>query len=563
MYSNYALFAGAVNIHGPANSTGTCRVSTNKLYLDNVEIGFDLHPNSSNNLDVEDNTINSTNGYWPVVIYVANGNNTRFAGNHIYGDNTTWDCAYAYNAKNTTICSNVFDGTQRGLVFVGNSMGTDVYKNTFKNYEAGLRLEGQGIGLGDESHHENFWEGTCQASVVAAASHTGTDYIFSRFYVNPNYDHDKCGDPSFWPNCSGTSSIIPASGWFFSEEGDTCAASCVSIALNSPPSNFERVDMAVMDGSLGSFGYSEAAIWDAEQYLYKKIQENALLQPEGSQAYFFVESLYNSPLGEFYLIEKNITDALSPNNELQNSISTNYGLIESLMSKLTQVREGLLFAPNDAQLLQENDQVLSSLLLIKGENDDLIAQFDSYKTGALNSVLSQNENIVPQNAFEANQKIINSKRILTLMGEELTEQDWETIHSIANQCYLEGGPAVYSARELLPSVEQIPLMKNEPICNNQNLFQVPSGSKPTFSGTWLFYPNPAYGDKLLFNTSLTDFSDTRIEIIDAWGKKCKLIAEGQLDAPSLDISNLNSGIYWIKVSTSGQPASFHKFVNIQ
>lgn len=558
--SDFQLIGGAINVHDVSNSTGNCEVSNNRLNLDNAEIGLDLHPNSGNNLYVDGNIINSTNGLWPVTIFVADGNNTRFSGNHITGTSTTLDCVFSYMAKNTTICSNFFEGTIRGLVFQGNSMGTDVYRNTFTNLRYGLRLETNEIGLGVEKHRENIWDGTCQPN-GKAASHIGTDFQLSKFIVNPNNDPNKCGDPEFWPNCSGTSSVLPISGWFFNEPGDTCALYCTLLTANS--SNFELVEQAVMDDNLGNFGYSEAGIWNAERYLYKKLQENPSLQPPGSQAYYFVQNLSNSPLGAFYHVEKNITDALSPDNGLQLSISSNYEIVDSLLTELKAVQEGLLLEPNDAQLLQENDQLLSSVFSIKEENDNLIAQFDLYKTGALNGVLSLNENIVPQNVFEANQKTINRKRILTLMGEALTEQDWDTIRSIANQCYFEGGAAVYSARALLPMTEQVAFMKNEPVCNNQNLIQPPSGSKPSFSGTWLFYPNPTDGGKLFFNSTLPYFSDTRLEIIDVWGKKCKVIEKGDLDALSVDISDLANGIFWIKASTAGQPTSFHKFVNIQ
>jgi len=73
---------------------------------------------------------------------------------------------------------------------------------------------------------------------------------------------------------------------------------------------------------------------------------------------------------------------------------------------------------------------------------------------------------------------------------------------------------------------------------------IPTGIDNSSLGNIEIYPNPA--SDILQIRNLTDVGSTKIQIVNMHGST---ISEQTLKDPNIDISNLNSGVYILKVSS--------------
>ncbi len=184
---------------------------------------------------------------------------------------------------------------------------------------------------------------------------------------------------------------------------------------------------------------------------------------------------------------------------------------------------------------------------------------------------SINKGIVPANAIEQNQQIINDLilRKLIMPKYVYTDVDKKVVSSIANQCPISGGDGVYQARVLLMTIENnvIEFVDN---CNEKSSIRsepqvnITSSYLQTItSSNYKLYPNPNNGNMLLDYT--INQGDTGIiKIYDLAGK---LICSYPLNANNnqLQINNadLNNGIYIYHITVNNTIVKSDKLVIIK
>lgn len=159
---------------------------------------------------------------------------------------------------------------------------------------------------------------------------------------------------------------------------------------------------------------------------------------------------------------------------------------------------------------------------------------------------SKNSGISPLTIFESNQKIVNSIILSSIARGryEFTETELMNLEDIADQCPYLGGPSVFEARSLLLLTNAELTWNDEVICEGTSERHSLNESKYSYLSV---YPNPAT-EFITLEYDLESYSKARIYIVDVNGKVRKELSLNTKDySVNLDISDLNSGVYFMKL----------------
>lgn len=164
--------------------------------------------------------------------------------------------------------------------------------------------------------------------------------------------------------------------------------------------------------------------------------------------------------------------------------------------------------------------------------------------------------------FTQNEKIVNEIYLTTAAAGNysLTDEQFDLIRPIAEQCSMEGGKVVYRARALYQLRES---RKFEEICEPfQALQGAASNRTASFIGTPLskikyddkikVYPNPTKAFlQIEFPPVLLD-KNIHIVLNNIQGQPIQSWSNANNNLQRLDIKNIPAGIYWLSISTNGE-----------
>ena len=173
--------------------------------------------------------------------------------------------------------------------------------------------------------------------------------------------------------------------------------------------------------------------------------------------------------------------------------------------------------------------------------------FHNQSAGENQSIQVQNQPVSIQNQKTVNQFWIRLQRGLPVAHL------YDEIRTIANQCPSEGGNAVYQARILLYEVDSILPTEYPNTCLQQRVSQESVNfqnlQKPISAEFGVqIYPNPA--KEFL---TIRSNENARFEVFNQLGA---ILKTGNIleEETQLSVSDLQSGIYWIRIiSETGTP----------
>ncbi len=249
----------------------------------------------------------------------------------------------------------------------------------------------------------------------------------------------------------------------------------------------------------GETTYKEEAQWLGESYLYQKLKSEPKLQNETGMS-GFVEKKEGTNIGIFYAIEQLIVKS--------------YGATE-----------------------------------------------EKEKNAFLYEAMKNNFSIEPKNLIEENQRGINEIFLYHLLndGDKFSSDQLDLLESVAAQCPIRGGNAVFLARGLH---QQNKIYDDEVLCNTVPIFgRVQHNSISSFS----LSPNPAQEQvELNYTLSAEDKQVPTFWVVsDIRGKE---VMRQEVNAANskhlLNISNLGSNLYLCKLQTATDRVLVTKKLNI-
>jgi hypothetical protein len=168
-----------------------------------------------------------------------------------------------------------------------------------------------------------------------------------------------------------------------------------------------------------------------------------------------------------------------------------------------------------------------------------------------------NNAVTPDQQPATNHKAVNNIVFNLMATDHITDAEIATLQTVANQCPLAGGDAVYEARALVQHFTGIQYDDTQ-LCQNAHDRRNLEQSNSSEASNFVVYPNPASGQ---LNWAPFAGKETRIiRLINALGQ---VVLQKQTSDSFLDVQNVPEGMYVLQIVTQGvHPEYFRALVSI-
>jgi uncharacterized repeat protein (TIGR01451 family) len=480
--------------------------------------------------------------------------NNYISNNIIEG--TTSDCLSQVNvtgikvtnSSNNLYCCNETKNLYQGVFFQGACLSTNRFKgNKFDTHAIGLRVKADGS-IGMQEHVGNQWlttmglEGAIHDNPPVAQNQK----IKIHNTTFPNY-------PSPNPN---------PSGWFETNSGTPFF--CNTGGINNlcgfeldPPEgyreNFSDFQKQVAQGAYTSPEHDVVVNYTIRHDMLTQIWQDparATLsnlqswwqtnQPSDVGQLAYVTTLSHQ-LGQLNATEQAATsvnrhsrDSLLVERHIVDSLINHNGSTQSLLTQRENIATQLASLANDLDLIRANQRI-----------DDLNLLADLQSTNAA---------ITPLGVPAENQSQVNAIWYNWIENpiDTFTNSQTNTLQSIAEQCPMEGGNAVFMARSMLYRIGYS-FQHNDSICSVSDRSDGQYVADNKTSPLLLICPNPSHDGQVTIKYQVA--KPAVLIITNAIGQ---VYYQKTLDAESyslLTIQNTPSGIYFVTLLEESKSAS--------
>ncbi|MHC1706010.1 MAG: T9SS type A sorting domain-containing protein [Bacteroidales bacterium] len=456
---------------------------------------------------------------------------------------------YVAATGRSSFSCNETDETYTGLYFNQGCPSTDIRGNDIRDHYWGLFYD-QSISINAQYYQGNKWLGTNNPNYPGLAANCLNSPLGKEYYVRPPCQY--CLPPT----------VFPAILWFITDP----PGSNFDCNLMTPPCSGGGIkDLSVKDSSLTGLDYLIAydslvfPQYDLElntvnqRYLCDKLNKNPdfLSESPVMQSFYNLPSLNNIKL--FIDTKDDLNNAmivdLSASKSIDSLNQKVLSLYDSVMDITSILRTGL--TPSDSiQLTELIGTLKSEIENISCQIMTISQQFSTQKVLLLDNVITENENLPLTLIMELNEKLINDIYLKTIAsGNNLfTAEQIEIMRTIAAQCPITGGKAVYLARSLYSATRdtiyndrELCSMEGGSVIKSQNII-LENDNSPHLS----IYPNPATNYVQVISDHIIK-GEIHIQFFDLLGEKVfekSIKLESQ--SASVDIKNCPAGVYFIK-----------------
>ncbi|MEY4902751.1 MAG: Secretion system C-terminal sorting domain [Bacteroidota bacterium] len=187
------------------------------------------------------------------------------------------------------------------------------------------------------------------------------------------------------------------------------------------------------------------------------------------------------------------------------------------------------------------------LLLLLCNNSNAYAKYEVIYQEGLDVANAINEKIQPTEIYEENLKNTNAIYLNTVAKGKVSfsENEKEILYSIAYQCPMLGGDAVWTARNLIELEEPQSNFNDENLCKEGQIYGKIAQTTPTV----LIYPNPTNDVLSIFHSNTT--TELNFQLFDMYGNlvHVRLLTS---ELQTIDVSLLSNGFYIAKINKGNE-----------
>jgi hypothetical protein len=446
-------------------------------------------------------------------------------------------------SANTYACNDV-DKTFYGVRFWGLCKKDDNFSaTTFRSHDVGLFLEESAV-IGTQKHTSNTWQSS--KNITADAECVG-DIVLSPFFVN-----DVPG--VFLPITR-----IPHDDWFdFTSQGIEIPCEQVATPHEDPPIIREQYEVTETDvrnalGKLYEGKHADGLNRIAQQQLYATLHESAYLLGQNKITDAFYTDTAPEDLRDLDYNRRIVEQLNTYSPTAQRQIDSLEQGIDALTKKVAILDANYPTDSNDDNAIKAFNKERAALTLdwyYWQQALDLVAESATQQCNeSIESLREGYHRIEPTHIVAKNEIAVKDiyLRDVAVEQNELSKEAIQTLHSIAIQCPLDGGLAVYEARALLNSIK--PAWYNDK--------ELCEGGEPIFSkqvaakkiDEYKVYPNPAQDRLYLYNLTNDKNSVVEINIVDALGTLIKKESIELTGFNTINVEELSSGFYFLTIKT--------------
>jgi hypothetical protein len=409
-----------------------------------------------------------------------------------------------------------------------------------------------GTKIGVQTNHWNKWTGTYTPTGAQAAKNANTisaDLLASKFEVsNPI---NTIWNPTY---------VLPRTGWFeplttatpevCSEIGD---CSPTTISQDGSSSRVAAISYATGQSQVGIYG--EYHTWSGRRWVLKMIPSNPTWLSDASINTFKVE-YQNSNLAKLNQIDVLFSDFNTSNDKNKLLLTAIYAEIETNTARLNEL-SGLL-AENPTRedsitYMNERKTVLSEQAGMMYRIEEIYVKTRFERVAKISAAQALNNQIVPSNVFETNEKIINQIYLNTKANDDsLSTEDKAVVTRIASLCPMIGGTAVFKARHLY-GYFAIASFDDVVLCRTSSTPPIEGKFAATNMPEVSIYPNPVRDE--LSIVVATNEPVTAI-LLDVTGRT--VLQQAFTSNTQLSTINLPNGAYFCEIWKGNQKIKTEK-----
>lgn len=557
--------AGGIGIQSNMMNLGPVSANGLNISLNNVILkagstkGVELNANNSS--QIMENKVSANMGLSGYTgIRVNNDNGSLLSCNEVTTALPNYDKTIGiaiWDGMLTRQMCNGVSNTAKGVYFTMGGFAPERFQeNTFEGNEVGLQLSASAA-VGAQTHRGNSWNGTFSSYGAQHLSSDPFDWFQSRFTVHTSTSG------TFRPS-------LPSSQdqWFpFDPTGspaEECQliSSCITELPPFPVDGLYGIDTTIASGSFQTTDFEGVTNWLSRRYLYGKLTENPGLIAPGSVFESFYNTTANSTVGSFAAIEAGMEALYEVPAGTATQVLAHFDTLSLRLEEAGSIDSLLQAGGYDSTLVQQRAVAMQVLQNAETTLDTLMQPVLSQRISDAATLATQNAGITADSVFELNERIVKDIYLNTI-AQGITEFDgtqMTSLESIAGQCPLTGGSAVFMARSLLAMVQDS-IYDDETLCEQigergELLIQQRS------TGFALF-PNPAQNSITITKPDNME-EDVEIFIFNSLGKSVlRKVLPGEIPSVTLNTSGLEDGTFIVAIYANGRKIFTDKLVIIR
>ena len=471
------------------------------------------------------------------------------------GDGIGFD---VWDAESTKYHCNDFADMTTGVYFRMGSPSEDNFReNEFGGGNVGLRIGGSAA-IGPQAHKGNTWSGGFGSFGAEHESIEPLDWQLSLFTVHTGTGTDF--HPSLPSGQSGPT------GWFDTDfsgiPNDNCSGFATCVLAHENPNGDNG--LLILDGSIvnGNFQVSEYQIevgWLAKRYTYRKLAKDPSLIVPGSIYETFYNNESNTPVGQFTNVQLSASNIFDIDSTTVASLENELANIGTGLEAIGTIDSQLAIIGYDSLLVQQRGQFVQNVSNAESNLEAQMAPILAQRLIDADAVAVQNSNIIDSLLLETNKKVVNDIYLNTVAKDsiEFDATQLADLQSIAGQCPLIGGSAVYEARSML-SLVQDSIYDDALSCSVQG-YRVNDDKGATQINGFALFPNPAKDQVTLIVPD--DISTGQVIFANAQGT---IVLQKEITEESqrmeIGTGQLARGIYLLNVFDKGKNIFSEKLI---
>jgi hypothetical protein len=456
-----------------------------------------------------------------------------------------------------------------GIRIDGNSNGLKIRGNTFGSMYGGLRYNQSFSTNGSviQSNSGNRWIGpfinfmpTINASAPGnfkGGAALNVNYWFNQQSPNsPLILQDQVytiatQNPPLFPQPTDIyPQIIGFAEWFVQSGNIDFDCSTSSYFLSQPnPSNIALMELTA-EGKLAFEEYEKEINQQQQIALFNKIKEETTIIGLSSK----VDSFYTENL---YGVMQQMYEANESNKSIEN---VDKQALEQLMLDIDMLMRNIEVLDsihlNDTILstayLQEKESLLQNLETKNEELKSIKENIEIEEELLKDETILKYNGIIDNELIQKNERIVNGLWLSTLAKNiEPTSNEFALLSSIANQCPIAGGNAVYAARSFVQhsSIDSIMFWDDYSLCLLDGFDTRKTDGeeiKEILNPLVLVYPNPS-DDLIKVNYQNHVYDCINVIVSNLSGQEVNSVIYCKKGSLDMDLSSLSAGTYFIQI----------------
>ncbi len=392
------------------------------------------------------------------------------------------------------VSCNEMDLTTNGMLFSGECYGNEVRGNNIRHHKWGLHLDGTAI-IGMQDHKGNLWYEAPQAGGEGAWYENTNNAGAYPFFYTPQLISGGSTQPPSWVPINW---FQPPDGPNYDCSNDDGMEYCSTIKRwGADTTLLEGLDSKIVGDSLENDPYTQQTQWTLRGDLYKKLAGAPALRDSLAMLEDFYLTLQDQATGQLKaveadrgalsLVDSTVATQLQGN---QQQIGYNLELVKLAMSQL---EADTLSAVERQNLLNEVTGYQAAIQALVDYNTNIMDLARTSKVLSAESVKAANTSVATAELMDLNTKQVNEIYLSTIGSEvdTFTTAQVNALYSIADQCPMVGGEAVFRARALYALVNNEQDFDDALLCLQQGIIVKSVQQQAPRVEQAVVVPNPA------------------------------------------------------------------------